>query len=258
MAVHKTDPNDASFTKIFYNGAANWVKVQPGMEKAAAFLETHRYAYLMGGSMGFTKMEGTTVNIKDKVAYSALQNIQDSMVTTGKGWNAASGIALDKPLIAGGILVHSLVGGQKDTAGGAMASEWVPAQTRALLMGEDIAADALGNRAHPDKVANPDNLKFSEKMRTLFIGEDSGTHVNNFVWAYNVDTRQLSRLMSMPAGAEATGLGVVDDLNGWTYIPALHGKVEATLDPLVRANYKDRFGAAVGYLTAQPQAVKLG
>lgn len=31
-------------------------------------------------SMAFTKMEGTTVNIKDKVAYSALANIQDSMV----------------------------------------------------------------------------------------------------------------------------------------------------------------------------------
>lgn len=30
-------------------------------------LETHRYAALKGGSMAFTKMEGTTVNIKDKV-----------------------------------------------------------------------------------------------------------------------------------------------------------------------------------------------
>jgi len=38
------------------------------MEKAAAFLETHRYAYMVGGSMGFTKLEGVTVNIKDKVA----------------------------------------------------------------------------------------------------------------------------------------------------------------------------------------------
>ena len=121
-------------------------------------------------------------------------------------------------------------------AGDAMHSEWVPVHTRALLMGEDIAPDALGNLSHPDKVANPDNLKFSEKMRTLFIGEDSGTHVNNFVWAYNVDTRQLSRLMSMPSGA-----------GDW--LPKLHGKVQATLDPLVRANYKNRFGAAVGYLT---------
>jgi uncharacterized protein len=34
--------------------------------------------------------------------------------------------------------------------------------------------------------------------------------------------------------------------------------VQATLDPLVRANYKDRFGAAVGYLTADRSSVKLG
>mgnify|MGYP000877777341 CR=1 FL=1 len=268
MTVLKADPNDASFTKIFYNGIANWVKLKPGMEKAAAFLETHRYAYLMGASMGFTKMEGTTVNIKDKIAYSALQNMQDSMVKTGKGWNAASGIALEKPLIAGGIMAHTLSGGHKDQTGAEIKSEWMPSVTRALLVGEDIASDALGNKANPDKVSNPDNLKFSEKLRTLFIGEDSSTHVNNFVWAYNVDTKQLSRLMSMPSGAEATGLGVVDDLNGWTYItsnfqhpgdwiPALHGKVQATLDPLVRANYKDRFGAAVGYLTAEPSAMKL-
>ena len=38
---------------------------------------------------------------------------------------------------------------------------------------------------------------------------------------------------------------------------SLHAKVQATLDPLVRANYKDRFGAAVGYLTADATSVKL-
>jgi uncharacterized protein len=269
MTVHKVDPNDTSFTKIFYNGVANWVKLKPGMEKAAAFLETQRYAYLMGASMGFTKMEGTTVNIKDKVAYSALQNIQDSMVKGGKGWNAQSGIAVDNALIAGGVLAHNMAGGQTDQSAAPINSEWVPFQTRALFMGEDIASDALGNLANPELVSNPDNLKFSEKLRTLFIGEDSSTHVNNYVWAYNVDTKQLSRLMSMPVGAEATGLGVVDDLNGWTYItanfqhpgdwiPKLHSKVQSTLDPLVRANYKNRFGAAVGYLTADRTSIKLG
>lgn len=269
MTVSKTDPLDASYTKIFTSGKANWIKLKPGMEKAAAFLETHRYAYLVGGSMGFTKMEGTTVNIKDKVAYSALQNMVDSMVkANAKGWNEQSGIALDKALVAGGVMAHSLGGGQSDTKGAAIKSEWVPMQTKALLVGEDIAADALGNLANPDKIGNPDNLKFSEKLRTLFIGEDSGYHVNNFLWAYNVDTKALSRLMSMPAGAEATGLHVVDDLNGWTYImsnfqhpgdwsASLHSKVQATLDPLVRANYKDRFGAAVGYLTADATSLKL-
>ncbi|MBB4845498.1 secreted PhoX family phosphatase [Paucibacter oligotrophus] len=267
MTVSTSDPADASFTKIWLNGKPQWVKLKPGMEKAAAFLETHRYAALKGASMAFTKMEGTTVNIKDKVAYSALQNIVDSMVRGNAKWNEAYGISLDKAVVAGGVLAHNLSAGQKDSGGGAINSEWVPSQTKALLVGEDIAADALGNLAHPDKIGNPDNLKFSEKLRTLFIGEDSGYHVNNFVWAYNVDTKQLSRLISMPAGAEATGLGVVDDLNGWTYITSnfqhpgdwgsVHKLVKSTLDPLVRANYNDGFSAAVGYLTAEASSIKL-
>ncbi len=268
MDVAFSDPKDASFTKIWVDGGNQWIKIKPGMEKAAAFLETHRYASYMGASMAFTKMEGTTVNAKDKIAYSALQNMQKSMVRNGAGWNEAHGVTLEKAVNAGAVLAHTLAGGQKDTAGAAINSEWMPTLTKALLVGEDIAADALGNLANPDKIGAPDNLKFSEKLRTLFIGEDSSYHVNNFIWAYNVDTKQLSRLVSMPAGAEATGLGVVDDLNGWTYITSnfqhpgdwigsLHGKVQAQLDPLVRSNYNNRFAAAVGYLTADTTSVKL-
>jgi secreted PhoX family phosphatase len=262
MAVSKTDPGDASYTKMFCDGVANWVRLKPGMEQAAAFLETHRYANLRGASMGFTKLEGTTVNARDKVAYSALQNIQGSMVRGNAAWRESVNITVDKAIVAGGVFVHDLAGGQKADDGSAIDSAWMPVRTRALLLGEDIAADALGNLANPDRIANPDNLKFSEKMRTLFIGEDSGSHVNNFLWAYNVDTKQLSRLLSVPAGGEATGLHAVDEINGWTYImsnfqhagdwsAALHAKVQATLDPLVRANYKDRSGASVGYLTGR-------
>ncbi len=268
MSVSKTDPADTSYTKIFVDGAANWVKLTPGMEKAAAFLETHRYANLVGASMGFTKLEGTTVNAKDKVAYSALQNIQGSMVRGAASWRESTGITVEKAIVAGGVFAHKLAGSQTDAAGAAINSEWVPAQTTALLIGEDIAADALGNLANPDKVANPDNLKFSEKLRTLFIGEDSSTHVNNFLWAYNVDTKVLARVMSIPSGGESTGLHAVDEINGWTYIMSnfqhagdwsstLHAKVQATLDPLVRANYKDRFAASVGYLTADLAGIKL-
>jgi secreted PhoX family phosphatase len=267
MTVATSDPADASFTKIYLGGKVQWIKIKAGMEKAAAFLETHRYASFVGASMAFSKMEGTTVNAKDKLAYSALQNMQISMVRGNAAWNEAYGVTIDKVVNAGAILVHTLSAGIKDTAGATINSDWVPSLTRTLLVGEDIAADALGNTANPDKVGAPDNLKFSEKLRTLFIGEDSGYHVNNFVWAYNVDTKLLSRLMSMPAGAEATGLSVVDDLNGWTYITtnfqhagdwgSIHNVVKATLDPLVRANYKDRSAAAVGYLTAEATSVKL-
>jgi secreted PhoX family phosphatase len=265
MDVKTADPKDASYTQIPFAGKTNWVKLKPGMEKAAAFLETHRYAALVGASLGFSKMEGTTVNAKDKIAYSAMSYIKDSML------NGSGDIKVQGPQ-SGAVYALNLKGAQKDRAGMAIESEWVPVDMAppAALIGEDLATpDALGNISHADKIANPDNIKFSEKMRTLFIGEDSGRHVNNFLWAYNVDTKQLSRIMSCPAGAESTGLQSVDDINGWTYIMSnfqhagdwekgLHDKVKATLDPLVRANYKDRFGAAVGYLTADRSSIKLG
>jgi hypothetical protein len=178
-----------------------------------------------------------------------------------------NGISIPKALNAGAVMALTLAGGQKDLGGAAINSEWMPVDLKALLTGEDIAADTLGNTANPERIGNPDNLKFSEKMRTLFIGEDSGQHVNNFLWAYNVDTKVLSRLMSIPAGGESTGLHAVDELNGWTYIMSnfqhagdwggIHNAVKGTLDPLVRANYKDKFGAAVGYLTADLQQMKL-
>jgi secreted PhoX family phosphatase len=162
----------------------------------------------------------------------------------------------------------NLRGGQADRSGAPIPSEWVPVDMAAppALVGEDLRTpDALGNLAHADRIANPDNIKFSEKLRTLFIGEDSGMHVNNFLWAYNVDTGSLSRILSCPAGAESTGLHAADEVNGWTYIMSnfqhpgdwespLHDKVKAVLDPMVRANYKDRFGAAVGYITGLPKA----
>jgi len=96
------------------------------------------------------------------------------------------------------------------------------------------------------------------------VGEDSGGHVNNFMWAYNVDTKAFSRLLSCPVAAESTGLQAVDEINGWTYIMSnfqhpgdwgsVHAVVRPTLEPLIKANYKDGFGAAVGYLTG----VKIG
>lgn len=252
-----TNPNDASYTKIILAKKKLWVKVKPGMEKAAAFLETHRYAALKGGSMAFTKMEGTTINIKDKVAYSALANIQNSMIKDNAAWVAAHNVSFTKKITAGGVLAHDLTAGQNTTDGQPINSEWIPYQSKMLLMGEDITVDSLGNTANPDKIASPDNLKFSETLRTLFIGEDSGNHPNNFLWAYNVDTKaDPVRLLSTPAGAESTGLHAVDSVNGWTYIMSNFqhaGDMKSLSEDLkaaTLANYNNGYSASVGYLTA--------
>ena len=139
------------------------------------------------------------------------------MVEGGSGYLAEHNVKFPK-ITAGGILEHTLTGGQKDSSNVAINSEWVPSQSNLLIKGKDISFDSLGNTADPEQIASPDNLKFSEKLRTLFIGEDSGNHLNNFLWAYNVDTKQLIRILSTPAGAESTGLHAVDEVNGWTYI----------------------------------------
>ncbi|MFJ1301228.1 PhoX family protein [Pseudomonadota bacterium AL_CKDN230030165-1A_HGKHYDSX7] len=255
MEVHESDPGQPGYTRIPFAGRHNWVKIKPGMEQAAAFLETHRYASLAGGSMGFTKMEGTTVNVRDRVAYSAMSRIESSML------DGSGGIKVEGPK-AGAVYALNLRGSQKDSEGRPIDSDWVAVDMAApaALVGVDLRhPDALGNVHDADRISNPDNLKFSEKLRTLFIGEDSGGHVNNFLWAYNVDTGQLARVLSCPVAAESTGLQAVDELNGWTYITSnfqhagdwnkLHEKVRPATEPLIRANFRDRHGATVGYLT---------
>jgi hypothetical protein len=166
----------------------------------------------------------------------------------------------------------NLKAAQTDTEGNPIGSDWVPVDMAApsALIGEDLATpDALGNLANPNKIANPDQSpSFPSKLGTLFIGEDSGMHVNNFLWAYQPANQQLSRLMSTPPGAESTGLQDVDDVNGWTYVMSnfqhcadwdydLHGKVRSTLEPLVDKLYQSGFGASVGYITGLPQTTKV-
>jgi hypothetical protein len=98
-------------------------------------------------------------------------------------------------------------------------------------------------------------------MRTLFIDEDSGGHVNNFMWGFNVDTRNLSRIVSGPTGAELTGLNVVGDWNGFAYVLTSFQHQGSELDDFeikdeaLKAELKtliDPFVAAVGYLGGLP------
>jgi hypothetical protein len=136
---------------------------------------------------------------------------------TDIGTDPTNDIRLTK-LTAGAVYELALSGGRFDSIGALIDSQYVATTMTGLLAGEDIVADAVGNTANIDKISNPDNLKYSEAMRTLFIGEDSGQHINNYLWAYNIDTKKLSRILSLPAGAESTGLQVVENLNGFPYI----------------------------------------
>jgi secreted PhoX family phosphatase len=203
-----------------------YLKVKPGKEKAAAFLESRRYAALLGATSEFTKMEGVTHNTRDKRLYVAMSYIEKSMVDKLNEDRPRDDINLEgdaKDMACGAVYEASLKGGERDLEGGNINSEWVAASVQALVTGAKKPFGQLHgdlDKCDTDRIANPDNLKYSESMRTLFIGEDSGNHLNNFVWAYNVGQKQAKpvRILSAPIGAEDTGLQVVEDWNGHAYI----------------------------------------
>lgn len=234
-----------------------YLKLKPGKEKVAAFLETRRYAAYLGATTEFNKMEGVAFNKEDKKLYIAMSYIE-------KGMAKDTSFAKDDIKVAknrcGGTYEVAMSHNIKDSSGALIPSEFVPISMHvpAPLLGEEIATDALGNTCAVDKIANTDNVFYSSRSRTLFIGEDSGTHVNNFVWAYNIDTQKLSRILSTPAGAESTGLQVVENMNGHAYIMsnAQHQAdfIKTMPKELIEkvAPKIDKFQAPIGYIHGIP------
>jgi secreted PhoX family phosphatase len=202
-----------------------YLKIKSGMEKAAAFLETRRYAAYLGATTEFTKMEGEASNKADKKLYVAMSYVQKGMLEGQNGERPQDDIHLagdPKDLSCGVVYESNLKGGQKDTAGEMIRSRWVATDMQALLTGAKKPADqtAYGkyDKCDTDKMANPDNIKYSEALRALFVGEDSGNHLNNFLWAHSVASGKLTRIATNRAAAEWTGLQSVDDMNGYAYI----------------------------------------
>lgn len=178
----------------------------------AAFLETRRYGALNGATSEFEKYEGLAYNARDNKAYAAISSVAAGM-SDGVG-----DIALPATINSGAVYEFNLKPSQKDSSNNDILSAFVPVDMKSLVVGEDMVKDADGNSSVLDKISRPDNLAFSERMRVLFIGEDTSRHLNNYLWAYHLDTGKLVRILSLPAGAESTGLQVVDNMNGFAYI----------------------------------------
>lgn len=241
-----------------------YLRLKKGKESVAAFLEPRRYAALLGATTEWNKMEGIAYNPEDKKLYMAMSYIENGMLK-------------DKSLKKDDIRIHKNLCGatyelklkkhQKDHKGKKIQSNLVATSMRvpSTLLGQEIKRDKNGNTCAVDSVANTDNLFYSSKMRTLFIGEDSDRHTNNFLWAYHIDTKKLSRILSLPAGAESTGLQVVEDDNNHTYIMSnaqhLGDFTDTTPKKLIKYLRPkiDLFNAPVGYIYGIPalQSLKL-
>ena len=220
----------------------------------AAFLETRRYAALVGATVEFEKFEGVAYNARNNKAYAAMTRMTNGM--ENKTTDPANDIRLKKNS-SGAVYQLNLQPNVADTDGNFIHSRHVPVEMEALVIGEDMVADSEGNKSVLDKIASPDNLAFSERMRVLFIGEDSSNHVNNYLWAYHIDTGKLVRILSLPMGAESTGLQVIDNMNGHAYIMSNYqhagdknNTTQATYDSIIPLINPDK--AEVGYLGGLP------
>ncbi len=200
------------FSYVYEDSHAECLKLKPGMETAAAFLESRKYAGVLGATIEFRKEEGLAYNPDKNVLYVAISAIEKSMEENYKGKEKSDHIQLPKES-CGGVYEMTL----DDNYSGTI--------LKGLVTGKTLAADdpdAAQWYCDPDGISNPDNITYIGH-NTLLISEDTTKHVNNMTWAFNTGTGTLTRIASLPIGAEVTGvdIGISGD-KGVIFLNAQH------------------------------------
>jgi secreted PhoX family phosphatase len=260
--VANTDPNDATYKKVTTYMGTEWLRLKPNMEKAAAFLETRRYAAYLGATTEFSKMEYIAYNKTDKKFYIVISRIEAGMIDAS---GDIKGVARND---GGVVLEMATASGKKDSTGADIASAYVGATLAPipeLVGGWSGTKDAEGNNCNQTQICGPDNIVYVDAIRTLFIGEDTSRRNNNYVWAYNIDTKKLARILSTPMYAEATGLMAAPNYNGFAYImsnfqhagdgSAYVGADAATVMSNINSKWSNKKKAAIGYLGTKDGAL---
>jgi secreted PhoX family phosphatase len=187
------------------------LQLRAGMAQAAAFLETRRYAAMLGGTLEFEKLEGITHDADANQLYLAISRVAGAMSDNRgdirEAHNACGAIyrlELDTDFRA--TRIRNLLSG-------------IP---RLRRHGADsdrpYTAELRSNGCDLEGIAGPDNISFIPGHHSLLISEDSNLHQNAMVWAYNTRDDRLARIQTTPYGAEATSVYVYPDINGFAYI----------------------------------------
>jgi uncharacterized protein len=209
-------------------------------------------------------MEYIAYNDKDRKFYLTISRVEAGMADTKGDIQIARN--------DGGIILEmSTAKGQKDTKDNPISSDFVGTTLVSIpeLVGgwAPGVVDAEGNQCEQDKLCGPDNLRYVDSIRTLFIGEDTSRRNNNYVWAFNLDTRQLSRILSVPMAAEATGLTIAPNYSGFAYImsnfqhpgennlASYLGTDKTDVLAAINAKWNGRKKAAIGYIGTKDGAL---
>ncbi len=194
-------------------------------EMIASRLETRRFAAMKGATTEFRKEEGITFNQRDGKLYVAMSAIERGMEDFAK-----NGADNDKYDIGGGN--HIKVGSNKCggvyelnvAADEAIDSDFVAKDMAGLVLGTErdyTGTQYEGNRCDIAGISNPDNVSYLENSNVLVIGEDTGKHENNVIWAYDLEEKTLERMVTTPLDAETTSPFWYKDINGFGYMTAV-------------------------------------
>ncbi|MCB1764830.1 MAG: DUF839 domain-containing protein [Candidatus Competibacteraceae bacterium] len=230
------------------------LQLKSGMEKAATFLETRRYAAMMGVTTELSKEEGIAFDPANKKLYVSISDIRYGMENDKKKGVDNTTYDIGGPndvRVAwnpcGGVYQYSL--GSDTTIG----SDYVVKDMSALVLGDPNSGTDENNTCNIDGIANPDNITYIPGYRTLIIGEDTGSgHQNDSIWAYNLDHRSLTRIQTTPYGSETTSPYFYANVGGHGYIMSVvqHPYGESDSDKQVTA---DEGRAYTGYIGPLPR-----
>lgn len=157
---------------------------------AAPFIETNAYAINAGATAEFRKMEGVAVDEANGYMYLAMSEINKAMSDT------EGDIQLEENNC--GIVYRGVLNDDYN----------IDALEPIIIGGE--YTDGAENECDVNAMANPDGLEVDARGR-VWIGEDTGNHVNNVLWVYDPADESLKRFATVPVGAEVTGLRIAPD-----------------------------------------------
>jgi len=213
------DTCDIGFTFINTAMGKECLQLNPGKETEAAFLETRRYAAMLGATTEFRKEEGITFNPDDRKLYVAMSQVTKGMSDT------VGDIQLDASNSCGAVYALDVLGVSEvayDSNSNVINSAYVVKNTRAEIVGAAATYPAgsiyEAYTCSVNGIANPDNVTFLPGKNTLVIGEDTGEHPNDFVWSYDIGSKKLTRIVSTPYGSETTSPYWYKNINGYGYL----------------------------------------
>ncbi|CAD7705042.1 unnamed protein product, partial [Ostreobium quekettii] len=223
------------------------LRVRPGMEIAASRLETRRFAAMMGATTEWNKIEGFTYNPLTNQAYMA-----SSQIRYGMEDNRRMGRRNDRYDEGGSNdirLPYNPCGCVYEMD---LDANWFLTRMDALICGSP-GSSIPGNECSTRGLANPDNLAMIPEHNGLIIGEDTSKHENDVIWYYDLETRDLQRIVSTPYGSETTSPYYYPDINGWSYIMAViqHPYGESDQDKIQEPDNTGR-DAYFGYIGPLP------